>query len=92
MSEPKNILPTLINALAETLPRFRTIVADRLRNDPNLTSKSMAHSLFLDFICELPHHPEHALVYIIDALDECGDHRSRPDILATLTDAAAQAP
>jgi len=92
LSESKNILPTLINALAGTLPSFRTVVADRLRKDPNLTSMSMEHSLFLDFIRELPRHPEHTLAFIIDALDECGDHRSRPDILDALTDAAAQAP
>jgi len=91
LSESKNILPTLINALAGTLPRFRTIVADRLRNDPNLTSKSMERSLFLDLICKLPRQPEHALVFVIDAFDECGDHQSRPDILKVLTDTAAQA-
>jgi Cdc6-like AAA superfamily ATPase len=34
LSEPRNILPTLINALAGIFPPFRTIVADRLRNDP----------------------------------------------------------
>ena len=92
LSKHKNILPTLINMLAGILPRFRGIVADRLRNDPNLTSNSMDHSLFLDFICKLPRHPDHALVFVIDALDECGDHQSRPGILSVLTDAAEQAP
>jgi len=92
LSESRNILPTLINALAETLPSFRTVVADRLRDDPNLTSLSMEHSLFLDFICELPLHPDHTLAFVIDALDECGDDQSRPDILEALTDAATQAP
>ena len=92
LSESKNILPTLINALAGTLPSFRTVVADRLRKDPNLTSMSMEHSLFLDFICELPRHPERALAFVIDALDEFGDDQSRPDILGALTDAATQAP
>jgi len=92
LSEPKYILPTLINTLAGILPRFRSIVTARLRSDPNLTSKSMKHSLFLDLICKLPHPPDHALVFVIDALDECGDDQSRPAILETLTDAATQAP
>jgi len=92
LSEPKHILPTLINTLAGILPRFRSIVTARLRSDPNLTSKSMKHSLFLDFICKLPHHPDHALVFVIDSLDECGDDRSRLAILEALTDAASQAP
>ena len=92
LGDPKYILPTLLNTLAGILPRFRSIVTARLRNDPNLTSASMEHSLFLDFICKLPHHPEHALVFVIDALDECGDHRSRPGILDVLTKATVQAP
>src|SRR5260370_29800619 len=73
LSELTNILPTLINKLAGSFPPFRSIVADRLRNDPNLTPESMKYSLFLDFIRSLPRHPKHALVFVIDAFDECGD-------------------
>jgi len=92
MSELRNILPTLISKLAEIFPPFRRIVADRLRSDPNLTSKSMKDSLFLDFICNLPRHPKHALVFVIDALDECGDNQDRPVLLRVLNEAAAHAP
>src|SRR5258708_11616489 len=81
LSEPRNILPTLINKLAGSFPPFRTIVADRLRKDPNLTRESMKYSLFLDFIHSLPCHPKHALVIVIDAFDECGDTQSRPALL-----------
>src|SRR5258706_2023224 len=52
----------------------------------------MKGSLFLDFIHSLPSHPEHALVFVIDALDKCGDAQSRPHLLRVLTNAAAQAP
>ena len=92
MSELRNILPTLIFKLAEIFPPFRSIVADRLRSDPNLTSKSMDDSLFLDFICNLPRYPEHALVFVIDALYECGDNEDRPVLLKVLAAAAAHAP
>ena len=92
MSDLRNILPTLISKLAEIFPPFRSIVADRLRSDANLTSKSMKDSLFLDFICNLPRHPKHALVCVIDALDECGDNEDRPVLLKVLSDAAAHAP
>jgi len=92
MSELRNILPTLISKLAEIFPPFRSIVADRLRSDPNLTSKSMEDSLFLDFICDLPRHPKHALVFVIDALDECGDDQERPVLLKVLKEAVAHAP
>ena len=92
LSKPINILPTFIHKLAIIFPPFRTSVAKRLRDDPNLTPESMKGSLFLDFIRSLPCHPDHTLVFVIDALDECGDARSRPGLLKVLTDAAAQAP
>ena len=92
LSEPINILPTFIHKLAMLFPPFRTIVAKRLRDDPNLTPESMKGSLFLDLIRSLPRHPEHTLVFVIDALDECGDAQSRPRLLKALTNAAAQAP
>src|SRR5258706_11482774 len=92
MSEIRNILPTLISKLAEIFPPFRRIVTDRLRSDPNLTSRSMKGSLFLDFISNLPRHPKHALIFVIDALDECGDDQNRPVLLKVLTEAAANAP
>ena len=92
LSEPRNILPSFIHELAKHFPPFRTIVAKHLREDPKLTPESMKGSTFLDFIRSLPSHPEHALVFIIDALDECGDAQSRPRLLRVLTHAAAQTP
>ena len=92
LSEPRNILPTLINKLAGIFPPFRNIVAKRLSNDPNLTPETMRDFLFLDFIRSVPRQPKHTLVFVIDALDECGDTQTRPGILTTLTNAATQAP
>ena len=92
LSEPENILPTLVCKLAITFPPFRSIVAGSLRNDANMTSESMRDSLLLDFIRSLPRHPTHTLIFVIDALDECGTPQIRPGILAVLTDAAALAP
>src|SRR5258706_9034169 len=40
LSEPINILPTLIHELATHFPPFRTIVAKHLRDDPKLTPES----------------------------------------------------
>jgi hypothetical protein len=91
LSEPRNILPTLIYKLARILPPFRTIVASCFRNDPNLTPESMKDSLFLDLLRNLPHDPNHFLVFVIDAFDECGNDRSRPALLRLLTGAAAHA-
>ena len=91
LSEPGNILPTLIGKLARNFPPFRTIVANRLRSDSNLTPNSMKDSLFLDLIRSVPRHPKHPLVFVIDALDECGNTRSRPSILKVLANAAREA-
>ena len=92
LNEAGNILPTLTPKLAIIFPAFRSIVAKHLRIDPNVTPESMKDSLLLDLIRSLPRHPAHTLVFVIDALDECGDIRSRLGILRALTDAAAQAP
>jgi len=92
LREPRNILPTLIYKLAEIFPPFRTIVAERLRSDTNLTPESMKDSLLLDFIRDLPRHPQRTLVFVIDALDECGDDPGRRDLLKSLAGAAAYAP
>src|SRR6267154_1199208 len=91
LSEPINILPTFIYKLAILFPPFRTIVAKHLRDDPNFTPESMKGSLFLDFIRSLPRLPERTLVFVIDALDECGDAKSRPRLLKDLTNVATQA-
>jgi len=90
LSEPRNILPTLICRLAGVFPPFRSIVAKCLRNDANLTAVSMKDSLFPDLLHKL-HGPNHSLVFVIDAFDECGDHRSRPALLKLLTSATARA-
>src|SRR5258706_294085 len=90
LSEPRNILPTLIYNLAGIFPPFRSKVANRLRDDPNLTPESMKESLLLDFFQNLPRSPSHFLVFVIDAFDECGDYRSRPALLRLLTSVAAR--
>jgi len=92
LGDPKNILPTLIYKLAIIYPPFRSIVAEGFRNDPNLTPESMQHSLFIDFLRDLSGHPDHDLVFVIDALDECGDHQSRLGVMKALTNTGAQAP
>jgi len=92
LREPIYILPTLIHKLAILFPPFRSIAAECLRNDPHVRPESMLPSLFLDSIRKLPRLPKKTLVFVIDALDECGSPESRPRILQALTDATACAP
>jgi len=91
LSEPKNVLPTLIYKLAEVFPPFGKIVANCLRDDPNLTPESMKPSLLLDLLDDLPKRPNDPLLFVIDAFDECGDDRSRLRLLKLLTGAATRA-
>jgi len=92
LREPSNILPTLIRKLAILFPPFRRIVAEYLRNHPNVPLKSMRAALFLSFFRKLPRLPTKTLAFVIDALDECGSPQSRPGILNDLTEAAAHVP
>ena len=92
LSEARNILPTLIHKLAGTFPPFRSVVAEHLRNDPHLTPGSMKQSILLELIRKLPRAPKRTLVFVIDAIDECGDRFSRPTVLRALTAAAEHAP
>jgi len=93
LSEPRNILPTLICQLAESSPLFRSIVTGHLQKNRHITPQSMQDTLFLDFIRSIPCHSNQVpLVVVIDALDECGSTQSRADILKVLIDAAALAP
>jgi hypothetical protein len=91
LSEPRNVLPTLIHKLAEIFPPFRTTVANYLRSDPNLTPESMKDSLFFGLLDDLPKRPTDFLVFVIDAFDECGDDHSRLRLLKLLTGAVARA-
>jgi len=92
-SEPRNILPTLICQLAKTSRPFRSIVTEHLQENPHMTPQSMQNTLFLEFIRSAPCHLNQVpLVVVIDALDECGNTKSRADILKVLVDAAALAP
>src|SRR5882757_7309292 len=70
LNKPTSILPTLIHKLATILPPFRSIVAERLRQNPNVTPGSMKPTLFVDFVRKLPGGPKKPLVLVIDALDE----------------------
>jgi len=92
LREPSNILPTLIHKLTILFPPFRSFVAECLRNDPNIRPESMRPTLFLDFIRKLPRLPKKTLVFVIDALDECGSPESRPRVLQALRDATTCAP
>ena len=91
LSKPIHILLTLIHKLAMIFPPFQTIVVKHLHDNPNLTPELMEGSLFLNIIRSILSHPEHTLVFVIDALDKCGNAKTHLHLLKVLTNAAAQA-
>jgi len=92
-SEPRNILPTLIYQLAKSSPLFRSIVAEHLHKNQDMTPQAMQDILFLDFIRSIPFHSNpDTLVVVIDAFDECANTQMRAAILKVLIAAAALAP
>ena len=92
LRDPRNILPTLIHKLAILFPPFRSIVTEYLRNYPSGTLESIQPTLFLEFIHQLPRLPKKTLVFVIDALDECGSTQSRPGVLYDLAQIATYVP
>ena len=92
LNEPRNILPTLIYKLAIIFPPFRRLVAEHLRDNPNLIPGSIKPFLLLGLIRKLPCPLKRTLVLLIDAVDECGDAFTRPAILRALTLAAVHVP
>ena len=91
LSKPIHILLTFIHKLTVHFPPFQTIVAKHLCDNPKLTPELMEGSLFLELIGSLLSHPEHTLVFVINALNECGDAKTHPHLLKVLTNVATQA-
>ncbi|KIM23482.1 hypothetical protein M408DRAFT_261961, partial [Serendipita vermifera MAFF 305830] len=86
-SNSKSVLPTLIYRLSGMFGLYRTCVAQTLQEDPELTPQSASGELFLNSLQSLKKHPSHALVLVIDALDESGDPATRRQLLGCLLEA-----
>jgi len=91
LSQPRNIFPTLIYQLSKTSPPFRSIVAEYLQKNQHMAPQSIEGTLFLEFIRSIPCHSNPDTLVVIDAFDECGNTKSRADILKVLIDAATLA-
>ncbi|PVF92503.1 WD40 repeat-like protein [Serendipita vermifera] len=90
LSNPRYVLPTLMCRLAEMWRPYKRLIAERLREDPQLNRDSAGYTLLTQILGSLQIHPPYPLVLLIDALDECGDSQGRSSILATLFSAASR--
>ncbi|CAG8606725.1 16257_t:CDS:10, partial [Acaulospora colombiana] len=91
LSDPKCILPTLMFKLAGMWGPYRKLLAEELRTDPHLNRDSAGYGLFSKLLGRLMDHPTDPLVFVIDALDECGNSQTRKAILTSLFDACSRA-
>jgi hypothetical protein len=89
LREPKRVLPTLIYRLAGMWSPYATLVAQALRDDPQLSSDSTRDELLLDPLNALQKHPTRTLVLVVDALDECGEPATRRALLRCLLNACS---
>jgi hypothetical protein len=92
LNKPKRVLPTLIYRLAEIWSPYRKLVAQKLRDDPQLNPDVTGCQSLLNSLNSLQEHPPHALVLVIDALDECGEPRTLRALFNCLTEACSQIP
>jgi NACHT domain len=89
LREPKRVLPTLIYRLAGMWSPYATLVAQALRDDPQLSSDSTRDELLIGPLKALQKHPTRTLVLAVDALDECGEPATRRALLRCLLSACS---
>lgn len=93
--EPNRILPSLSFTLSLRHKSYRECILKSLEDEPDITSRSIEQQLkmlFRDPLAELSRNGithSRAFVFVIDALDECGDDVSRPKLADILCQIAA---
>lgn len=92
--DPNRVLPSLSYTLALRHGAYGACVMLALKDEPDITSRSIEQQLkvlFRDPLAELARNKQRSnpFVFVIDALDECGDDYSRPRLADTLCQIAA---
>lgn len=88
--DPNRILPSLSYTLALRHEAYKERVLRSLKDEPDITSRSIEQQLkvlFLDPLSELLQNGStlfKPFIFVIDALDECGDNESRSKLADSL--------
>lgn len=85
--DPKRILSSLSYSLSSVCKPYRDLVYSALENESDISGTPVTYQLTTLFTGPLPMvrgMPREPLVFVIDALDECGDDTSRPQIVDSL--------
>ncbi|KZP24297.1 hypothetical protein FIBSPDRAFT_822423 [Athelia psychrophila] len=87
-SSPSRVISTLAHQLAEHNEAVRTAVSDAIKQDSRLARAPLS-TQFTSLLCEPLHaastHIAGPIIIVIDALDECGDTKSRQLLLNLLS-------
>ena len=90
----RRIIPTLVHLLARQVPAYAQALADELKNDPDLGSKTV--SLQIQGLLVKPLKSVEVLdkqiVFVIDALDECNDQQQLAELINALADFSTTQP
>jgi len=89
LREPRRVLPTLISKLAGMWGPYGKLVAQALKDDPQLNPDSKRGEQLLMLLQSVTKPPPRTLVLVIDALDECGDPSTRRSLLRCLLSACS---
>jgi hypothetical protein len=90
LCDPSHVFPTLLYRLASVWGPYRDLVVQALQGDPNFNPDWTGCALLLGHLYSLQSHPQTPLVLVIDALDECGDPRTRTPLLKCLSEMGAR--
>ncbi|KZP16008.1 hypothetical protein FIBSPDRAFT_976664, partial [Athelia psychrophila] len=87
-SSPSRVICTLAYQLAEHDEAVRSAVSDAIKRDSRL-ARAILPTQFTSLLCEPLHaastHIAGPIIIVIDALDECGDSKSRKELLNLLS-------
>jgi hypothetical protein len=89
LGDPGHVLPTLVYRLAWMWPPYRKLVVQEIRSDPQLNPYASSNELLAKLLNRLEKQPPHPLVFVIDAIEECGDPKARRSILKALNEACS---
>ncbi|KAJ7121444.1 WD40 repeat-like protein [Mycena epipterygia] len=88
-SHPGAVIRTIAYKLALSNPHIGSAISDAIQRDPAVVDapiRTQFKSLLLDPLTAAEQYIQGPILIILDALDECGDARSRAALLSLLTD------
>lgn len=94
-NKPDFVVPTLAYQLAVHSPKYKSVLTDRLANDPQLLKKAQHVQLkrlivepFLDLQTQERQRTREPFLIVLDGLDECEGERAQCEMVRTISEVA----